>query len=57
MKRAFAPYGHNQIWRFALVTDAGLIKDLAALTTYKKFVAVARLKIRIRCEPKRKKDL
>ena len=49
MKQVFASYGHSQIWRFALITDAGLINDLAALTTYKKFVAVARLKIRIRC--------
>ena len=36
-----APYGRNQIWRFALVTDSGLINELAALTIYKKFVSTA----------------
>ncbi len=37
-----APYGRNQIWRFALVSDADLIKELAGLTIYKKFVATAK---------------
>jgi nitroreductase len=37
-----APYGRNQIWRFALITESGLIKDLAELTIYKKFVATAK---------------
>ena len=37
-----APYGRNQIWRFALITDAALIKELAGLTIYKKFVATAK---------------
>ena len=37
-----APYGRNQIWRFALITDAGLINELAALTIYRKFVSTAK---------------
>lgn len=37
-----APYGRNQIWRFAVITDAALIKELAELTIYKKFVATAK---------------
>lgn len=37
-----APYGRNQIWRFALITDGALIKELAGLTIYKKFVATAK---------------
>lgn len=37
-----APYGRNQIWRFALITDAGLIGELAELTIYRKFVSTAK---------------
>ena len=37
-----APYGRNQIWRFALVIDTELINKLAALTIYKKFVSTAK---------------
>lgn len=37
-----APYGRNQIWRFAVIADAALIKELAGLTIYKKFVATAK---------------
>ena len=37
-----APYGRNQIWRFAVITDPALIKELAELTIYKKFVATAK---------------
>ena len=37
-----APYGRNQIWRFALVIDTELINKLAELTIYKKFVSTAK---------------
>lgn len=37
-----APYGRNQIWRFALIREAVLIKEIAELTIYKKFVATAK---------------
>ncbi len=42
-----APYGHNQIWRFALIREAGLIKEIAELTIYKKFVATAKALIAV----------
>ena len=37
-----APYGRNQIWRFALLTEARLINEIAELTIYKKFVSTAK---------------
>ena len=37
-----APYGCKQIWRFALIRDAALITEIAALTIYRKFVATAK---------------
>ena len=37
-----APYGRNQLWRFAVITDAALISELAGLTIYKKFVSTAK---------------
>jgi len=34
----WAPYGRNQIWRFAVIKDPGLKSDIAKLTAYAKIL-------------------